>query len=196
MYQQHSIASPVSVVGVGLHSGKRVDLCLKPAPVDAGIVYRRVDLQPPVDIPARATSVGDTRLASTLEGAAGASVQTVEHLMSACYGLGIDNLLVEVNAAELPILDGSAAAFVFLDQTAQALGGDFSRKKAGHALFQGELVFGECEVHDGVLLMRFWVGCKNAALFGHTQQALGNDVFLDFVGASVNRASLGEEEAF
>jgi UDP-3-O-[3-hydroxymyristoyl] N-acetylglucosamine deacetylase len=118
MHQQHSIATAISVVGVGLHSGKRVDLCLKPAPVDAGIVYRRVDLQPAVDIPARATSVGDTRLASTLEGAAGASVQTVEHLMSACYGLGVDNLLVEVNAAELPILDGSAAAFVFLLESA------------------------------------------------------------------------------
>ncbi len=117
MPQQQTIAQPISVVGVGLHSGKRVDLSLKPAPAGSGIVYRRVDLQPPVDIPARAQSVGDTRLASTLEHE-GAIVQTVEHLMSACYGLGIDNLLVEVNAAELPILDGSASAFVFLLESA------------------------------------------------------------------------------
>ena len=117
MPQQQTLASPISVVGVGLHSGRRVDLSLKPAPINTGIVYRRVDLQPPVDIPAQAQSVGDTRLASTLE-KDGATVQTVEHLMSACYGLGIDNLLVEVNASELPILDGSASAFVFLLESA------------------------------------------------------------------------------
>ena len=117
MPQQQTLASPISVVGVGLHSGRRVDLSLKPAPINTGVVYRRIDLQPPVDIPAQAQSVGDTRLASTLE-KDGATVQTVEHLMSACYGLGIDNLLVEVNASELPILDGSASAFVFLLESA------------------------------------------------------------------------------
>jgi UDP-3-O-[3-hydroxymyristoyl] N-acetylglucosamine deacetylase len=117
MPQQQTLATPISVVGVGLHSGKRVDLNLKPAPANTGIVYRRIDLRPPVDIPAGTQSVGDTRLASTLE-KNGATVQTVEHLMSACYGLGIDNLLVEVNASELPILDGSASAFVFLLESA------------------------------------------------------------------------------
>lgn len=117
MAQQQTIAQSISVVGVGLHSGKRVELTLKPAPSNSGIIYRRTDLNPPVDIPAKAAAVGDTRLASTLQNG-DASVQTVEHLMSACYGLGIDNLLVEVNNIELPILDGSASAFVFLLESA------------------------------------------------------------------------------
>lgn len=117
MPQQQTIAQAVSVVGVGLHSGKRVELTLRPAAADTGIVFQRVDLQPFVRIPAQTESVGDTRLASTLEHD-GATVQTVEHLMSACYGLGVDNLLVDINAAELPILDGSASAFVFLLQSA------------------------------------------------------------------------------
>jgi len=117
MPKQQTIAQSVRVVGVGLHSGKRVELTLKPAAVNTGIVFVRVDLSPAARIVVSADVVGDTRLASTLQQGA-AVVQTVEHLMSACCGLGVDNLLVEVDAPELPILDGSAAAFVFLLESA------------------------------------------------------------------------------
>ena len=104
-------------VGVGLHSGQRVELTLRPAAPDTGIVFRRIDLAHPVDIPVGALSVTDTRLASTIE-AHGAKVHTVEHLMSACSGLGLDNLYIDITAEEVPILDGSASSFVFLLQSA------------------------------------------------------------------------------
>jgi len=104
-------------VGVGLHSGQRVELTLRPAQPDTGIVFRRVDLPQPVDIPISATAVTDTRLASTIANG-GAKVFTVEHLMSACAGLGIDNLYIDITAEEVPILDGSASSFVFLLQSA------------------------------------------------------------------------------
>jgi len=104
-------------VGVGLHSGQRVELTLRPAPPDTGIVFRRVDLPQPVDIPITATAVTDTRLASTISNG-GAKVFTVEHLMSACAGLGLDNLCIDITAEEVPILDGSASSFVFLLQSA------------------------------------------------------------------------------
>jgi UDP-3-O-[3-hydroxymyristoyl] N-acetylglucosamine deacetylase len=102
---------------VGLHSGQRVELTLRPAAPDTGIVFRRVDLPEPVDIPVSAASVSDTRLASTIS-AQGATVHTIEHLMSACAGLGLDNLYVDITAEEVPILDGSAASFVYLLQSA------------------------------------------------------------------------------
>ncbi len=117
MLQQRTLQTLTRAVGVGLHSGERVELTLRPAQPDTGIVFRRVDLPSPVDIPVSATSVTDTRLASTLSHA-GAKVHTVEHLMSACSGLGIDNLYVDITAEEVPILDGSAASFVFLLQSA------------------------------------------------------------------------------
>ena len=104
-------------MGVGLHSGQRVELTLRPAPPDTGVVFRRVDLPQPVDIPVSATAVTDTRMASTIS-AQGAKVHTVEHLMSACAGLGLDNLYVDITAEEVPILDGSSASFVFLLQSA------------------------------------------------------------------------------
>lgn len=114
---QRTLKSITRAVGVGLHSGQRVELTLRPAPVDHGIVFRRVDLPEPVEIAMTAESVTDTRLASTVS-AGGAKVQTVEHLMSACAGLGIDNLLIDITADEVPILDGSASSFVFLLQSA------------------------------------------------------------------------------
>jgi UDP-3-O-[3-hydroxymyristoyl] N-acetylglucosamine deacetylase len=117
MLQQRTLKSLTRAVGVGLHSGQRVEITLRPAQPDTGIVFRRVDLPQPVDIPVSAMAVSDTRLASTL-GRDGAKVQTVEHLMSACAGLGIDNLYVDITAEEVPILDGSAASFVFLLQSA------------------------------------------------------------------------------
>lgn len=117
MLQQRTLKSLTRAVGVGLHSGQRVELTLRPAQPDTGIVFRRVDLPEPVDIPISALSVTDTRLASTIANG-GAKVHTVEHLMSACAGLGIDNLYVDITAEEVPILDGSAASFVFLLQSA------------------------------------------------------------------------------
>lgn len=107
----------MKTTGVGLHCGTRVELTLRPAPAGSGIVFRRIDVTPPVTLPASAMSVGDTRMASVLE-KDGVRVSTVEHLMSACAGLGIDNLIVEVTAEEIPIMDGSAASFVFLLQQA------------------------------------------------------------------------------
>ena len=117
MLAQRTLKTLTKAVGVGLHSGQRVELTLRPAPVDTGIVFRRVDLPEPVDIPVKAESVTDTRLASTIS-AGQAKVHTVEHLMSACAGLGIDNLYVDITAEEVPILDGSASSFVFLLQSA------------------------------------------------------------------------------
>ncbi|MGI4812858.1 MAG: UDP-3-O-acyl-N-acetylglucosamine deacetylase [Janthinobacterium lividum] len=117
MIKQRTIKTIVQTVGIGLHSGRKVRLTLRPAGPDTGIVFCRTDLQPPVDIPASALSIGDTRLASVLQ-KDGARVSTVEHLMSACAGLGIDNLYVDVTAEEIPIMDGSAASFVFLIHSA------------------------------------------------------------------------------
>lgn len=117
MLKQRTIKYLVKTVGIGLHSGRKVTLSLRPAPADAGIVFTRVDLPEPVEIPVAASAIGDTRLASVLQ-KNGARVSTVEHLMSACAGLGIDNLYVDVDAEEIPIMDGSAASFVFLLQSA------------------------------------------------------------------------------
>ncbi len=117
MLVQQTIKSVISAVGVGLHSGQRVDVTLRPAKPDTGIVFRRIDLLEPVSIQTSAMAVTDTRLASTIS-SVGVKVQTVEHLMSACAGLGIDNLLVDINGEEVPILDGSSSSFVFLLQSA------------------------------------------------------------------------------
>ena len=117
MLQQRTLKSLTRATGVGLHSGARVELTLRPAQVDTGIVFRRVDLPQPVDIPVSAESVTDTRLASTIS-KDGAKVLTVEHLMSALAGLGIDNCFVDISAEEVPILDGSSASFVYLLQSA------------------------------------------------------------------------------
>ncbi|ESH94518.1 UDP-3-O-(3-hydroxymyristoyl) glucosamine N-acyltransferase [Cupriavidus sp. HPC(L)] len=117
MLKQRTIKSLVKTVGIGLHSGRKVTLTLRPAPTDTGIVFTRVDLPEPVEIPVKASAIGDTRLASVLQ-KNGARVSTIEHLMSACAGLGIDNLFVDVDAEEIPIMDGSAASFVFLLQSA------------------------------------------------------------------------------
>ena len=117
MLQQRTLKTLTRAVGVGLHSGQRVELTLRPAAPDTGIVFRRVDLAQPVDIAVSAEAVTDTRMASTIS-KGGAKVFTVEHLMSACAGLGLDNLYVDITAEEVPILDGSASSFVFLLQSA------------------------------------------------------------------------------
>jgi UDP-3-O-[3-hydroxymyristoyl] N-acetylglucosamine deacetylase len=117
MLAQRTLKSLTKAVGVGLHSGQRVELTLRPAAPDTGIVFRRVDLSVPVEIPVNAEAVSDTRLASTISNG-GVKVHTIEHLMSACAGLGLDNLYVDITAEEVPILDGSSASFVYLLQSA------------------------------------------------------------------------------
>ena len=117
MLKQRTVKQEVRTTGVGLHSGRKVVLTLRPAAVDTGIVFRRVDLDPVVEFPSTATIVGDTRMASVLV-KDDARVSTVEHVMSACAGLGIDNLYIDVSAEEIPIMDGSASSFVFLLQQA------------------------------------------------------------------------------
>ncbi len=117
MLKQRTLKSRVRTVGIGMHSGTKVELVLRPAAADTGIVFRRVDLEPAVDILVSPEAIGDTRMASTLVHG-GERVATIEHLMSALAGLGIDNVFVEVDAPEVPIMDGSAASFVFLLQSA------------------------------------------------------------------------------
>jgi len=117
MIKQRSIKTLVRATGVGLHSGQKVEITLRPAAPDTGIFFRRVDLAEPVTFRVEPHLVSDTRLCSALE-SGGARVATVEHLMSALAGLGIDNLYIDIDAAEVPILDGSAAPFVFLLQSA------------------------------------------------------------------------------
>ncbi|HUF19577.1 MAG TPA: UDP-3-O-acyl-N-acetylglucosamine deacetylase [Burkholderiales bacterium] len=117
MIRQRTLKNIVRATGVGLHTGDKVYLTLRPAAANTGIVFRRIDLDPVVDIQANPYAVTDTRLSSCLE-KDGARVQTVEHLMSALAGLGIDNVYVELSAGEVPIMDGSASPFVFLLQSA------------------------------------------------------------------------------
>jgi UDP-3-O-[3-hydroxymyristoyl] N-acetylglucosamine deacetylase len=117
MFRQRTLKNLVKTTGVGLHSGRRVELTLRPAAPDTGIVFHRVDLPEVVDIPAQAAMVRDTRMASVLGEGVG-RVSTVEHLMSALAGLGIDNLHIDLTAEEVPIMDGSAATFIYLLRSA------------------------------------------------------------------------------
>ena len=117
MIKQRTLKNVIRATGVGLHTGEKVLLTLRPAAVDTGIVFRRIDLDPPVDIRACAQNVGDTRLSTTLRNGS-VRISTVEHLLSAFAGLGIDNAYVDVSAPEVPIMDGSAGPFVFLIQSA------------------------------------------------------------------------------
>jgi UDP-3-O-[3-hydroxymyristoyl] N-acetylglucosamine deacetylase len=159
MLKQRTLKSITRAVGVGLHSGQRVELTLRPAAPDTGIVFRRVDLPQPVDIPVRFDSVCDTRMASTISpgGDPGApKVQTIEHLMSACAGLGLDNLYVDITADEVPILDGSSASFVFLLQSAgieqQNAAKKFLRVKKTVEIREGEgerAMWAKLEPHHG-----------------------------------------------
>ena len=118
MVKQRTLKNPVQVTGVGLHTGERVDLALRPAPANSGIVFRRTDLSPVVEIRAEAHAVKDTRLSTCLENDQEIRVSTIEHLMSALAGLGVDNVIVELSSAEVPIMDGSAGTFIFLVQSA------------------------------------------------------------------------------
>lgn len=117
MIRQRTLKTVIKATGITLHGGERAELVLRPAPVNTGIIFRRVDLNPIVDVPATAENVGDTTLSTTLI-KDGVRVSTVEHLLSAFAGLGIDNAYVDISAAEIPIMDGSAGPFVFLIQSA------------------------------------------------------------------------------
>ncbi|MEQ4674236.1 UDP-3-O-acyl-N-acetylglucosamine deacetylase [Providencia vermicola] len=114
MIKQRTLKRIITATGVGLHTGKKVTLTLRPAPANTGVIYRRTDLNPPVDFPADAKSVRDTMLCTCLVNEDNVRISTVEHLNAALAGLGIDNIVIEVNAPEIPIMDGSAAPFVFL----------------------------------------------------------------------------------
>jgi UDP-3-O-[3-hydroxymyristoyl] N-acetylglucosamine deacetylase len=173
MLAQRTLKSLARAVGVGMHSGQRVELTLRPAPPDTGIVFRRVDLPRPVDIPVRPESVCDTRMASTISpgGDPGApKVQTIEHLMSACCGLGLDNLRVDIDADEVPILDGSASSFVFLLQNAGIALQDaprrFYRVARAVEVREGEgdrLMWARLEPHHGFTLS-FEIDFKHPAV--------------------------------
>ena len=176
MLKQRTVKQRVKTIGVGLHSGTKVELTLRPAPVDTGIVFRRVDLTPVVDFAASATLVGDTRMASTLE-RDGARVSTVEHLMSACAGLGIDNLYVDITAEEIPIMDGSASSFVFLLQQAglqeQSAPKKFIRIKKMVEVREGEGAkekWARLEPYDGFKL-KFFIEFNHPAVDGTGQTA-------------------------
>ncbi|OOZ15906.1 UDP-3-O-[3-hydroxymyristoyl] N-acetylglucosamine deacetylase [Solemya velum gill symbiont] len=128
MIKQRTLKNSIKATGVGLHSGEKVLLTLRPAAHDTGIVFRRLDFDAPVDIEARAENVGDTSLSTSLVNEEGVKVSTVEHLLSAFAGLGIDNAFVDVSAVEIPIMDGSAAPFVFLIQSAGIVEQDVAKR--------------------------------------------------------------------
>ena len=176
MLKQRTVKQRVKTTGVGLHSGTKVELTLRPAPVDTGIVFRRIDLTPVVEFAAAATLVGDTRMASTLE-REGAKVSTVEHLMSACAGLGIDNLYVDLTAEEIPIMDGSASSFVFLLQQAglqeQSSPKKFIRVKKIVEVCEGtgaKEKWARLEPYDGFKL-KFFIEFNHPAVDGTGQTA-------------------------
>lgn len=118
MIRQRTLKSIVQMTGVGLHSGRKVTLTLRPAAANTGVIYRRTDLNPPVDFPADPESVRDTVLCTALVNDEGVRISTVEHLNAALAGMGIDNVVIEVDAPEIPIMDGSASPFVYLLQSA------------------------------------------------------------------------------
>jgi len=143
MIKQRTLKNAIRATGVGLHTGQKIYLTLLPAPVDTGIIFRRVDLTPPVEIEARAENVGETTLSTTLMNG-DVKVSTVEHLLAAMAGLGIDNAIVEVSAPEVPIMDGSAGPFVFLIQSAgiqeQAVAKKFIRIKKPVVVQEGDKI--------------------------------------------------------
>jgi UDP-3-O-[3-hydroxymyristoyl] N-acetylglucosamine deacetylase len=180
MLRQRTLKSLIGATGVGLHSGQKVRLTLRPAPADTGVVFRRVDLDPPVDIPARADLVGDTRLASCLV-REGVRISTVEHLLSALGGLGVDNAYVDIDAPELPIMDGSASPFVLLIQQAgieeQAAPKRFLRIKRKVEIREGDK-WARLEPHEGFRLL-FSIDFKHPVIERSTQS-----VAVDFAETS------------
>ena len=173
MIRQCTLRNSIRATGVGLHTGKKVYMTLRPAAADTGIVFRRVDLDPPVDIPAEAHRVGETFLGTTLvEG--DIRVSTVEHLLSAMAGLGIDNAYVDLSAGEVPIMDGSAGPFVFLLQSAgieqQNAPKRFLRVLEPVRVEQGD-AWAEFVPHDGYRL-EFEIEFDHPVFKKHTQKGV------------------------
>ncbi len=154
MIRQRTLKNIIRATGIGLHTGEKVYLTLRPAAGGTGVVFRRVDMEPPVEIPARLEYVADTRLSTTV-GHDGASVSTVEHLLSALAGLGIDNVYVDVSAPEVPVMDGSAGPFVFLLQSAgieeQRLPRTYLRIKKRILVKEGDK-WAKLEPHTGFMI--------------------------------------------
>lgn len=180
MLKQRTLKKAISATGVGLHNGEKVTLTLRPAAPDTGIVFKRVDLPQPNEILATPNAVHDTRMCTALE-ANGARIATVEHLMSALAGLGIDNIYVDVNAAEIPIMDGSSGPFVFLLQQAgiveQAAAKKFIRVKKTVEVIEGDK-WVRFEPYHGFKI-DFTIAF-NHPVFEHS----GNNVKIDFAADS------------
>ena len=186
MLKQRTVKQEVRTTGVGLHSGTKVVLTLRPAAINTGIVFRRVDLDPVVEFPSTASIVGDTRMASVLI-KDDARVSTVEHLMSACAGLGIDNLYVDVSAEEIPIMDGSASSFVYLLQQAgveeQGAAKKFVRVLKTVEVRQGSGTnekWARLSPHDGFKL-DFFIEFNHPAVDGTMQRAQVDFADVSFV---------------
>jgi UDP-3-O-[3-hydroxymyristoyl] N-acetylglucosamine deacetylase len=180
MIRQRTLKNIIRATGVGLHTGEKVYLTLRPAAPDTGIVFRRVDLPEPVDIPAKAENVGDTRLSTTLT-RGDVRISTVEHLLSAFAGLGVDNAYVDVSAPEVPIMDGSAGPFVFLIQSA-----GMEEQNAPKRYIR---ILKPVEVRDGDKVARFepFEGFKVRFGIDFDHPAIdqrGNEVEMDFSSTS------------
>lgn len=188
MIKQRTLKNIIRATGVGLHTGQKVLLTLKPAPINSGIVFRRVDLPQPVDIPAKAINVGSTTLSTTLEHG-DVRVATVEHILSAVAGLGIDNIVIEVSAPEVPIMDGSAAPFVFLIQSAgikeQDAPKQFIRIKKKIRITEGDK-YAEFEPYDG-FRVTFKIDFNHPVFRGRPQKAVFDFSSTSFV-KEVSRA--------
>ncbi|OXR49041.1 MULTISPECIES: UDP-3-O-acyl-N-acetylglucosamine deacetylase [unclassified Pusillimonas] len=188
MLRQRTLQKPISTTGVGLHSGRRVELTLRPAEPNTGIVFHRTDLPQVVDLPAQASLVGGTRMASVLQ-KDNVRVSTVEHLMSALAGLGIDNLHIDLNAEEVPIMDGSAGTFVYLLRSAgleeQQAAKKFIRVLKPIEVREGEgndLKWARLEPHDGFALS-FSIDFRHPAI-----DATANFAEIDFAKESYVKA--------
>lgn len=184
MIKQRTLKTLVRTTGVGLHGGRKVELVLRPAPPDTGIVFHRTDLAPVVSLPASPYAVCDTRMCSGLQNEDGVKVGTVEHLMSALAGLGVDNLHVDVNAPEIPILDGSSSPFVFLLRSAgiveQPAPKRFLRVKKSVEYREGDK-WVRLEPHDGFRL-------SFSIVFNHPAiDATSTKVTIDFAEQSYER---------
>ena len=172
MIKQRTLKNSIKATGVGLHSGEKVYLTLRPAPENSGIIFRRVDLDPPVEIAARAENVGDTTLSTTLV-KEGVRISTVEHLLSAMAGMGVDNAFIDLSAPEVPIMDGSAGPFVFLLQSAgiveQSAAKRFTRIKRSVVVEEGDK-WVRFEPYEG-FKVSFIIDFEHPVIQGRSQSA-------------------------
>lgn len=173
MIPQRTLKAPIRASGIGLHGGRQVHIAMLPAPVDTGIVFRRVDVTPVVEIPASALLVGEASMCSTLI-KDGVKVATVEHIMSALFGLGVDNCIIELSSPEIPILDGSAAPFIYLLQSTGVVTQDalrrFMRIKRAVEVGDGDK-FARLEPYEGYRLS-FGIEFKHPAFKTSAQKAV------------------------